>query len=358
MMTVQDENEESRGGEDEESRGGEDEESRGGEDEESRGGEDEESRGGENEKIRGNVRERTGKKKKDKRRQAVQQKEGKLVSGEGLSGGKTVADNERREKEKTAEQKKNDDRRQSVQQENGKRMTRQKKSFADVMSQWKVRKARGFMGDSIIRKVDKVVYRGEDITRQKIEDVAEKAGQVMGGGTGGAVLVHVGTNKAEKEGTPAIVGKYRRLVKTLEQARVGQILPVMGCRVKENRNCRRMAINTQVQKVSVEERDGFVDMWLNYVGRDDFFVRDGFHLTGKGIAVLGYEFVRVVDKGTYTVNYLNYKRMGNFQRKLKGVQINQNPMKCSIIISENEHKCVCLNFRNIVNKKCPTYTAP
>ena len=107
------------------------------------------------------------------------------------------------------------------------------------------------MGDSIIKKVDKIVNRGDDITvylpGAKIEDVAEKAGQV----TGGAVLVHVGTNSAEREGTSAIVGKYRRLVKTLKEARIGQIvlsgiLPVMGGRGEEYRNCRRMAINTQV----------------------------------------------------------------------------------------------------------------
>ena len=70
------------------------------------------------------------------------------------------------------------------------------------------------MGDSIIRKVDKIVNKEDDITvflrEAKIEDIAEKAGQVMGGGTGGAVLVHVGMNNAEKEGTSAIVGKYRR----------------------------------------------------------------------------------------------------------------------------------------------------
>ena len=57
----------------------------------------------------------------------------------------------------------------------------------------------------------------------------------MGGGTGGAVLVHVRTNNAEKEGTLAIVGKYRRSVKTLKEAQIGQIvlsgiLPVMGGR--------------------------------------------------------------------------------------------------------------------------------
>ncbi|KAI0208143.1 hypothetical protein LSAT2_007193 [Lamellibrachia satsuma] len=93
----------------------------GGETEESRGGETEESRGGETEENKessGNVREKAGKKKKDDRRQRMQQKRG-----------------------------------------------------------------------------------------AKVEDIAEKAGQVMGGGTGGAVLVHVGTNNADKEGTSAIIGK-------------------------------------------------------------------------------------------------------------------------------------------------------
>ena len=132
----------------------------------------------------------------------------------------------------------------------------------------------------------------------------------MGGGTGGAVLVHVGTNNAEKEGTSAVVDKYRMLIKTLKKARVGHIvlsemLPIMGGRGEEYRNCRRMGINTQVQKVSIEKGVGFVDMWLNVGGRNDFFTRDGLHLTGKGAAVLGCEFVRVVGEGTGTINYLN-----------------------------------------------------
>ena len=46
-------------------------------------------------------------------------------------------------------------------------------------------------------------------------------------------------------------------------------------------------------------------MWLNFVGRDDCFMRDGLHLTGKDAAVLECEFVRVVDEGTGTINYLN-----------------------------------------------------
>ena len=55
----------------------------------------------------------------------------------------------------------------------------------------------------------------------------------------------------------------------------------------------------------MDDEVGFEDMWLNFARRDDFFMRHGLHLTGKGAAVLGCEFVRVVDEGTGTVNYLN-----------------------------------------------------
>ena len=60
--------------------------------------------------------------------------------------------------------------------------------------------------------------------------------------------MHVVTNNAEKEGTSAIGSIYRRLVKTLREARIGQvfsgILAVMGGRGQECMNCRRMTINT------------------------------------------------------------------------------------------------------------------
>ena len=130
MMTEQGETEVNRGGENDESRGGETEESRGGETEESRGGETEESRGGmteENKESSGNVREKAGKKKKDDRRQRMQQKRGKRVSGEGLPGGKTVKVDDRRERGHTS----------SAQQE---------RSFADVVSQGESEESPGIYG--------------------------------------------------------------------------------------------------------------------------------------------------------------------------------------------------------------------
>ena len=53
------------------------------------------------------------------------------------------------------------------------------------------------------------------------------------------------------------------------------------------------------------------NMWLYFVGIYDFFMIYLLHLTGKGAAVLGCEFVRVVDECTGTVNCLNLMRSWN-----------------------------------------------
>ena len=66
----------------------------------------------------------------------------------------------------------------------------------------------------------------------------------MGRGNGGSILVHVGTNNADKEGTTAIVKKYRNLLKKTKQAKVGQMilsgmLPVFGNRIQGYRNSKQ-----------------------------------------------------------------------------------------------------------------------
>ena len=60
----------------------------------------------------------------------------------------------------------------------------------------------------------------------------------MGRGNGGTILVQVGTNNTDNEGTTPIVEKYRKLLKKTKQARLGQIilsgiLPVCGNRIQE-----------------------------------------------------------------------------------------------------------------------------
>ena len=67
----------------------------------------------------------------------------------------------------------------------------------------------------------------------RVDDVRKRVGQVMGPGTGGSICLHVWTNDADKDGTTAIVGKFRELFRELKARRVGKIvisgiLPVMG----------------------------------------------------------------------------------------------------------------------------------
>ena len=41
----------------------------------------------------------------------------------------------------------------------------------------------------------------------------------MGRGNGGSILVHIGTNNRDKEGTTAIVEKYRNLMKKTKKTK-------------------------------------------------------------------------------------------------------------------------------------------
>ena len=93
-------------------------------------------------------------------------------------------------------------------------------------------------------------------------------------------MVHVGTNNADKEGTTAILEKYRDLLKKTKQARVGQIiisgiLPVFGNKIQGYRNSKRMAVNGMVERLCKEEDVEYMDLWDSFVGNEDMYVRDG-----------------------------------------------------------------------------------
>ena len=64
------------------------------------------------------------------------------------------------------------------------------------------------------------------------------------------------------------------------------------------RNCKRMAINALLEQMCEEEGVGFVDLWGYFVGKEDMFMRDGLHLSGKGAAVFSENLLRSMDNGT------------------------------------------------------------
>ena len=138
-----------------------------------------------------------------------------------------------------------------------------------------------YVGDSIVRKTDSRLNKGEDVVvclpGARIEHVTERVEKIMGRGKGGTILVHIGTNNADK---------YSKLLKKTKEARVGQsilsgILPVFGNRIDGYRNSKRMAINGMVKRLCKEEDVGYVDLWDSFVGKEEMYARDGLHLSGK-----------------------------------------------------------------------------
>ena len=102
----------------------------------------------------------------------------------------------------------------------------ERKSYSAAVIEGVRKRARVFVGDSIVRKTDRVLHKGDDVVvclpGAKIEAITERVKNIVGSVKGGSVLVHVGTNNVEREGTTAIVRKYRQLVRTLKQTRVEQ----------------------------------------------------------------------------------------------------------------------------------------
>ena len=171
---------------------------------------------------------------------------------------------------------------------------RRKKYSAAVIEGIK-RNATTYVRDSIVRETDSRLNKGEDVVvclpGARIEHVTERVEKIMGRGKGGTILVQVGTNNADKEGTTVIVDKYKDLLKKTKEARVGQIilsgiLPVFGNRIDGYRNSKRMAINGMVKRLCKEEDGGYVDLWDSFVGKEEMYARDGLeslHLSGRGL---------------------------------------------------------------------------
>ena len=212
-----------------------------------------------------------------------------------------------------------------------------------------------YIGDSIVRKTDTRLSTGKDVVvclpGARIEHVTERVETIMGRGNGGSIVVHVGANNADKEGTTAILEKYRDLLKKTKQARVGQIiisgiLPVFGNRIQGYRNSKRMAVNGMVERLCKEEGVGYVDLWDSFVGNEDMYVRDGLHLSGKGTAVFAEGLSGAVASGLGKV-----VGQGGLSKKAKKVQVDSRCKGIQISTSKEEIKCICLNVRSIINKK-------
>ncbi len=59
--------------------------------------------------------------------------------------------------------------------------------------------------------------------------MTERVEKIMGRGNGGSILVHIGTNNADKKGTTAIVEKYRNPTEENEASKGGTDNLIRNC---------------------------------------------------------------------------------------------------------------------------------
>ena len=60
-----------------------------------------------------------------------------------------------------------------------------------------------------------------------------------------------------------------------------------------------------VQQLCREEEVGFVDLWDSFVWKEEMYLRDGVHLSGKGAAVFAEGLTGTVVSSFGKVRYLN-----------------------------------------------------
>ena len=60
-----------------------------------------------------------------------------------------------------------------------------------------------------------------------------------------------------------------------------------------------------VKRLCKEEEVGYVDLWDIFMGKEEMYVRDGLHLSGKGAAVFAEGLSGAVASGLGKVRYLN-----------------------------------------------------
>ena len=239
-----------------------------------------------------------------------------------------------------------------------------RRSYSEAVIEGALRTERVFMGDSILRKADRTLSKGEDVVvclpGARIEHVTERVENVLGHGQGGSILVHVGTNNADRDGTTRIVKRYRELVETLKKTRVEQnilsgILPVMGGRGATFRNCKRMEINALLEQMCEEEsricrfvgifcweRRHVYERWppsKRKEGRSSV-LREPASIDGQWNRL---QLFKLVSQGGYTEKP-NTRGIDKDSKKTSAKNSLESP-------TEFGYKCVYLNARSIVNKR-------
>ena len=72
---------------------------------------------------------------------------------------------------------------------------------------------------------------------------------------------------------------------------------MFGNRIQGYRNSKRMAVNGMAKRLCKDEEVGYVDLWDSFVGKEEMYVTDGLHLSGKGASIFAEGLSGAVSSG-------------------------------------------------------------
>lgn len=157
------------------------------------------------------------------------------------------------------------------------------------------------VGDSQVRYLDSTCVRDRSRWKceslsgagvKRVSEVAERRVREME--REGVVVLHVGGNDVRAGGSEELVARYREMLgKIRESGRrcvVSGVLPRFwagraGISVGEWLS-RAIGVNERLKVLCREAGVSFVEEWDRFYGRRELYVRDGVHLSGKGVEVL------------------------------------------------------------------------
>ncbi|CAM4481762.1 unnamed protein product [Lepidochelys kempii] len=161
------------------------------------------------------------------------------------------------------------------------------------------------IGDSLLRRIDRPVSRGDPENRRvcclpgaKIRDVDLRLKRILkGAGKNPLIILHVGTNDTARFSLESIKGDYARLGKTLKEIKAqvifSGILPVP--REGQQRCDKIRTINRWLRQWCYKEGFGMYGHWEALMGRGQFS-RDGLHLSREGNRLLGWRLAQLIKR--------------------------------------------------------------
>ena len=180
--------------------------------------------------------------------------------------------------------------------------SRERPMMRDEKHLWGRAKSSGkvlLVGDSIVRYVDREFCKGNKNKRTRIclsgahiENVSRRVNSMIEDEE--VVVVAVGTNNmGSGESSELIRAKYRELLMRLKSTRAKVVccgvLPRYDGKVSRGK---MIDFNGWLAKECGHEDFVYVDMWEHFVGKLDYFAKDGLHISSRG----AYKFGRLINQ--------------------------------------------------------------